>query len=82
LQSLETVYAMTVHKSQGSEFTHTCLILPDRLSPVLTRELVYTGVTRARHWFSLIAGDEAVLKDSVAQRVVRASGLAERLWKH
>lgn len=47
---------MTVHKSQGSEFTHTCLILPDRLSPVLTRELVYTGITRARHWFSLIAG--------------------------
>ncbi|GGY72899.1 exodeoxyribonuclease V subunit alpha [Marinobacter zhanjiangensis] len=80
LQQLETVYAMTVHKSQGSEFTHTCLVLPDRLSPVLTRELVYTGITRARHWFSLIAGDEAVLKESVAQRVVRASGLAERLW--
>ena len=80
LQQLETVYAMTVHKSQGSEFTHTCLVLPDRLSPVLTRELVYTGITRARHWFSLMAGDEAVLKDSVAQRVVRASGLAERLW--
>ncbi|MFL1407142.1 exodeoxyribonuclease V subunit alpha [Marinobacter sp. M1N3S26] len=80
LQQLETVYAMTVHKSQGSEFTHTCLILPDRLSPVLTRELVYTGITRARHWFSLIAGDEAVLKESVAQRVVRASGLAGRLW--
>lgn len=81
LQQLETVYAMTVHKSQGSEFTHTCLILPDRLSPVLTRELVYTGITRARHWFSLIAEDETVLKESVAQRVVRASGLAQRLWE-
>ncbi|MFC4259728.1 exodeoxyribonuclease V subunit alpha [Marinobacter lacisalsi] len=80
LQQLETVYAMTVHKSQGSEFTHTCLVLPDRLSPVLTRELVYTGITRARHWFSLFAGDETVLKESVAQRVVRASGLAEGLW--
>ena len=80
LQQLETVYAMTVHKSQGSEFTHTCLVLPDRPSPVLTRELVYTGITRARHWFSLVAGDEAVLRQGVAQRVVRASGLAERLW--
>ena len=80
LQQLETVYAMTVHKSQGSEFTHTCLVLPDRLSPVMTRELVYTGITRARHWFSLIAGDQAVLRESVAQRVVRASGLAKRLW--
>ena len=80
LQQLETVYAMTVHKSQGSEFTHTCLVLPDRLSPVMTRELVYTGITRARHWFSLIAGDQSVLRESVAQRVVRASGLATRLW--
>lgn len=80
LQKLETVYAMTVHKSQGSEFTHTCLVLPDRLSPVLTRELIYTGITRARHWFSLITGSEIVLKNSVDQQVVRASGLAERVW--
>ncbi|HEV8077009.1 MAG TPA: ATP-binding domain-containing protein, partial [Marinobacter sp.] len=75
LQQLETVYAMTVHKSQGSEFNHTCLILPDRLSPVLTRELIYTGITRARHWFSLITGDASVFSNSVEQRVVRASGL-------
>ncbi|MEQ9547189.1 MAG: exodeoxyribonuclease V subunit alpha [Marinobacter sp.] len=79
LQQLETVYAMTVHKSQGSEFNHTCLVLPDRLSPVMTRELVYTGITRAKNWFSLITGDAQVLKDSVGQRVVRASGLALRL---
>ncbi|MEE2763041.1 MAG: exodeoxyribonuclease V subunit alpha [Pseudomonadota bacterium] len=79
LQQLETVYAMTVHKSQGSEFNHTCLVLPDRLSPVLTRELVYTGITRARNWFSLITGDAGVFNASVQQRVVRASGLAERL---
>ncbi|MBZ2169556.1 exodeoxyribonuclease V subunit alpha [Marinobacter sp. F4216] len=76
LQQFETVFAMTVHKSQGSEFTHTCLVLPDRLSPVMTRELVYTGITRAKHWFSLITGDPRVLRDSVQQRVVRASGLA------
>ncbi|MFO8142996.1 MAG: exodeoxyribonuclease V subunit alpha [Marinobacter sp.] len=79
LQQLETVYAMTVHKSQGSEFNHTCLVLPDRLSPVLTKELVYTGITRAKNWFSLITGDAQVLKDSVEQQVVRASGLALRL---
>ncbi|MEH6357086.1 MAG: exodeoxyribonuclease V subunit alpha [Marinobacter sp.] len=75
LQQLETVYAMTVHKSQGSEFNHTCLILPDRVSPVLTRELIYTGITRARNWFSLITGDASVFSESVGQRVVRASGL-------
>ncbi|WP_298451458.1 exodeoxyribonuclease V subunit alpha [uncultured Marinobacter sp.] len=79
LQQLETVYAMTVHKSQGSEFNHTCMVLPDRLSPVLTRELVYTGITRAKNWFSLIPGDASVFSDGVAQRVVRASGLASVL---
>ncbi|AOY89407.1 exodeoxyribonuclease V subunit alpha [Marinobacter salinus] len=79
LQQLETVYAMTVHKSQGSEFNHTCLVLPDRLSPIMTRELIYTGITRARNWFSLITGDASVLRDSVHQQVRRASGLAQRL---
>ena len=79
LQQLETVYAMTVHKSQGSEFNHTCLVLPDRLSPVLTRELVYTGITRAKNWFSLITGDASVFSDGVGQRVVRASGLGSVL---
>ncbi|GGC66725.1 exodeoxyribonuclease V subunit alpha [Marinobacter halophilus] len=82
LQQLETVYAMTVHKSQGSEFNHTCLVLPDRLSPVLTKELVYTGITRAKNWFSLITGDAQVFRDSVGQQVVRASGLALRLGEH
>ncbi|PXX92429.1 exodeoxyribonuclease V subunit alpha [Marinobacter vulgaris] len=79
LQSLETVYAMTVHKSQGSEFTHACLVIPDRLTPVLTRELVYTGITRARHWLSLVVSQEGVLKEAVGRGVVRASGLARLL---
>ena len=79
LQSLETVYAMTVHKSQGSEFTHACLVIPDRLTPVLTRELIYTGITRARHWLSLAVPQEAVLRDAVSRSVVRASGLARLL---
>ena len=76
LQSLETVYAMTVHKSQGSEFEHACLIVPDRLTPVLTRELVYTGITRARNWLSLMVCDEQVLGEAVSRGVIRASGLA------
>lgn len=79
LQSLETVYAMTVHKSQGSEFTHACLVIPDRLVPVLTRELVYTGITRARHWLSLVVSQEGVLKAAVGRGVIRASGLARLL---
>jgi exodeoxyribonuclease V alpha subunit len=76
LQSLETVYAMTVHKSQGSEFEHACLIVPDRLTPVLTRELVYTGITRARNWLSLMVCDQQVLGEAVSRGVIRASGLA------
>ena len=79
LQSVETVFAMTVHKSQGSEFVHAALLLPDRLSPVLTRELVYTGITRARHWFTLATSDrgQSVLEEAVDRRVKRASGLME-----
>lgn len=79
LQSVETVYAMTVHKSQGSEFTHACLVIPDRLTPVLTRELVYTGITRARHWLSLVVSQQGVLKEAVGRGVIRASGLARLL---
>jgi len=80
LQSLETVYAMTVHKSQGSEFTHACLVIPDRLTPVLTRELIYTGITRARHWLSLAVPQEVVVKEAVGRGVIRASGLAGLLY--
>ena len=78
LQAIETVYALTVHKSQGSEFTHTAMALPERLNPILTRELVYTGITRARRWFSLVeAGSAAVLEQAVGRRVLRVSGLME-----
>lgn len=78
LKAVETVFAMTVHKSQGSEFTHTALILPETLNPILTRELVYTGITRARDWFTLAsAGSDAVLHEAVERRVQRASGLRE-----
>ena len=77
LQAVETVYALTVHKSQGSEFTHTAMALPERLNPILTRELVYTGITRAKRWFSLVeAGSPAVLEQAVGRRVLRVSGLS------
>ncbi len=78
LGALESVFAMTVHKSQGSEFDHTALILPGRRSAVATRELLYTGITRARSKFSLIA-PAAMLGETIRQRVSRHSGLAERL---
>lgn len=76
LHSVETVYAMTVHKSQGSEFMHTALLLPANSSPVLTRELLYTGITRAKTRFTLIYDNDAVLASTIAQRVQRASGFA------
>jgi exodeoxyribonuclease V alpha subunit len=79
LSAVETVFAMTVHKSQGSEFAHCALILPDSLSPVLTKELVYTGITRARDWFSLVESRAGVFAQAVQRRVERRSGLRESL---
>ena len=70
----ETVYAMTVHKSQGSEFDHAALVLPSESSAVLTRELLYTGITRARRWFSLLAPSD-MIRQAVEQPVHRHSGL-------
>jgi exodeoxyribonuclease V alpha subunit len=78
LGDVETVYAMTVHKSQGSEFEHTALVLPDDAPAVLTRELLYTGITRARRWLTLV-GTQAAIEHALAQRTRRYSGLAERL---
>ena len=75
----ETAFALSVHKSQGSEFEEVTFVLPERASPVLTRELVYTAVTRARRKVTIV-GSEVVLRQAIAARVERASGLAERLW--
>lgn len=74
----ETVYAMTIHKSQGSEFSHVALLLPDVDTPVLTRELLYTGITRARHSLAVV-GPESVFQAGIERRTRRESGLAERL---
>ncbi len=74
----ETVFAMTVHKSQGSEFDNILLLLPDRESPVLTRELIYTAITRARKQV-VIWGDESVFQIAAQKRVTRISGLKDAL---
>ncbi|HET8744517.1 MAG TPA: exodeoxyribonuclease V subunit alpha [Ramlibacter sp.] len=70
LPAVETVFAMTVHKSQGSEFGHAALLLPQEASRVLTRELVYTGITRAKNRFTLAvpAGAQHVLESALARR--------------
>jgi exodeoxyribonuclease V alpha subunit len=79
LNDVQTVYAMTVHKSQGSEFDHTVLVFPERLSPIFTRELVYTGITRARQWLTLVSPRMDLLMQAVRWRTHRASGLGELL---
>ncbi|WP_430462238.1 exodeoxyribonuclease V subunit alpha [Thalassolituus sp. LLYu03] len=75
----ETAFAMTVHKSQGSEFTELCLLLPDQWQSVITRELIYTAITRARERFCLFTSD-ACWQQGLITRVQRASGLRDALW--
>lgn len=75
----ETVYAMTVHKSQGSEFDSLILILPDVPNPVITRELLYTAITRARIRVE-IWGDEKILRHAIDNPIRRKSGLRDYLW--
>ncbi len=75
----ETAFAMTVHKSQGSEFEKVLMILPGKDSPALTRELIYTGITRARRKVELWA-NEQVLRSAIGRLVNRSSGLLDALW--
>ena len=79
LNHVETAYALTVHKSQGSEFDHTALVLPDHMTPVLTRELLYTAITRSRAWFTLVGARHELLAEAVRRRTYRASGLGKLL---
>jgi len=74
----ETVFAMTIHKSQGSEFDEALALLPPDDSPLLTRELIYTAVTRARTRV-LLAGTEAIFRRAVSRAINRASGLRAML---
>lgn len=75
----ENVYAMTVHKSQGSEYDHIVIILPDKPVPVLTKELLYTAVTRARGSVEIWAGVD-VLAWTIRNPIKRVSGLRDELW--
>ena len=77
LAQVETAFVMTVHKSQGSEFEHTVLVLPPVGAEVLSRELVYTGITRARTQFTLVEAEAGLLEAAVARPGARASGLAQ-----
>jgi exodeoxyribonuclease V alpha subunit len=78
LSGVETVHAMTVHKSQGSQAHTVSVVLPDEQSRLLTRELFYTGVTRAQKRVRVV-GREASIRAAVGREVQRASGLGERL---
>ncbi|MDD2336757.1 MAG: exodeoxyribonuclease V subunit alpha, partial [Geobacteraceae bacterium] len=75
----ETVFAMTVHKSQGSEFDRVLLVIPPTDSLVLTREILYTGITRARNSVEIWCGEE-LLAAAVTRRIERRSGLRSALW--
>ena len=77
LPEVQTAFAMTVHKSQGSEFAHTVLVLPPGAGEVLSRELVYTGITRARERFTLVEAADGLLEAALRRPSVRASGLAQ-----
>ena len=81
LDQVETTFAMTVHKSQGSEFDHVALVLPDYQAPVVTRELLYTAITRARSRFTLASDSDASWQAALSRPTRRASGLAERLHR-
>lgn len=76
----ETAFAMTIHKSQGSEFDEVVVLLPAEISPILSRELIYTAVTRARHKVTIF-GDADLVAHAVTQKIERASGLREAIWE-
>ncbi|MDP9021202.1 MAG: exodeoxyribonuclease V subunit alpha [Actinomycetota bacterium] len=79
LDAVETAHAMTVHKSQGSQFAHVIVVLTEPASPILTRQLLYTAVTRARERVTIVGRPEAV-RAAIDRQVQRASGLRDALW--
>lgn len=80
LQHAQTAFAMTVHKSQGSEFAHVMLCLPAYDSPLLTRELLYTGLTRAKQHFSYVSPRVGAWQQAMGQSTLRTSGLVDLLY--
>jgi exodeoxyribonuclease V alpha subunit len=79
LPPVETVHALTIHKSQGSEYAHTIVVLPLEASRIVTRELVYTGITRAKPHLTVVSTPE-VLTHATETNIRRATGLADRLY--
>ena len=78
LPPCETVFAMTIHKSQGSEFNEVLIALPDRMNPVLTKELIYTAITRAKQTVKIVA-DAEIFASAVKHKIQRFGGLAAKL---
>jgi exodeoxyribonuclease V alpha subunit len=78
LPEVETVYAMTIHKSQGSEYEHAIVVLPTKASRILTRELLYTGISRPTKKLTIVATEESIRR-AVGLPIRRATGLADRL---
>jgi len=79
LAAVDSLYAITIHKAQGSQFGSVVVVLPEPTSPILTRELLYTAVTRAQSHLTVV-GAEASVRAAVTRPVARASGLAGALW--
>ena len=79
LDAVETLHALTIHKSQGSQVEAVAVLLPDQNSRILTRELLYTAVTRAQRRM-IVCGTEAAVRAALARPVAHASGLERRLW--
>ena len=80
ISAVDTVHAMTIHKSQGSQFAAVAVVLPDPTSQILTRELLYTAVTRAQQHL-IVLGTEESIRAAVTRPVARATGLRDRLWR-
>jgi exodeoxyribonuclease V alpha subunit len=78
LEDVVTVHALTIHKSQGSEYDHVVVVLPEQQSRLLTRELLYTAVTRAIGRVTVI-GSRGVIEAAIGRPIRRATGLAHRL---
>jgi exodeoxyribonuclease V alpha subunit len=73
----ETVFAMTIHKSQGSEFDEALIVLPETINPVLSKELLYTAITRAKKKIKIVA-EESVFAATINRKIDRFTGLANK----
>jgi len=77
-RSMQTAFALTIHKSQGSEFTHTAIVLDAQAEKLLSQELIYTAVTRAKKVVSILA-DSNALQQALTIRTIRRSGLVQKI---